>query len=384
MSDLTLAEKDPDVVLAEALAQYTALTGVTLAPADPRRLFIQTFVLLLAQQRQLIDFSGKQSLPEYVSDTWIDELAELWGLTRLAAAPSTCTLRFTFSVAGAYTVLAGVRATNGTNLWAVDVATTSGPAVTFVDATASCTVTGSATNDVLAGQISTLVDAVPGCSGVVNLGDTISGRDLESLADFRTRLRSAPESTSAAGPRLAYEAAALEASASVADAEVLGPEDGADMDGAPPSPGEVYVYIIQGTRDSAGVLTSVVPDPDLGLLTTVDDALSADDVRPLTDYVSVFAPTFVDFDITVTYYISRERQAEVGEIQTAVDAAFEAYKLWQIRIGRDINPSNLIGRLMVAGAKRVTVTLPAFTTILRDQCPRLVYDTLTYGGVEDE
>src|SRR4051812_23051932 len=104
MSDPVLAQKDPATVLAESLARYKEATkspanpnGTTLAPADPRRLHLQAFLLLLAQQRQSIDFSGKQSLLRFVSDEWIDELALLWGEQRIAAGPSQCTQRFLFA-----------------------------------------------------------------------------------------------------------------------------------------------------------------------------------------------------------------------------------------------------------------------------------------------
>ena len=115
-----------DRAISEALALYKEETksasnpsGTTLAPGDPRRLHMQVLITLLVQQRGNIDFAGKQSLLRFVSDEWIDELAALWGEERLPAAASECTQRFTFSDAGAHTVPAGTRVTDGTNLWEV-------------------------------------------------------------------------------------------------------------------------------------------------------------------------------------------------------------------------------------------------------------------------
>ena len=64
---------------------------------------------------------------------------------------------------------------------------------------------------------------------------------------------------------------------------------------------------------------------------------------------------------------------------------------WQCgKLGRDINPSVLIGKLMQTGIKRVALTSPVFTT-LRDgsddttpQVASVGTITATNGGYEDE
>lgn len=393
MSDtLILAEADAAAVIAQALADYKTSTvsddnpsGTTLAPADPRRLHLQALLLLLTQMRALIDFSGKQSLLKYVGDEFIDELAALWGETRIAAAPSTCTERFNFGTSAPHTVAAGVRVTDGISVWAVtEDASSTG---TFVDASVQCTVTGKATNGIAPGQIDTLVDPtlVAGCTSVSNTTETISGRNVESLEDFRARLRNSPESRSTCGPRTAYEAQAIDASASVADAVALGPDDAVQMANTPPGPGHVFVYLLEGTRDDAGVLTDVVPDPSGGLLTSVAAALSAEDVRPLTDFVTVKAPQFIDFDAIATYYIPRSRAKQATQIQTAVEAAWSAWLLWQqSKVGRDINPDEGIKQIVTAGAKRVVFSSPGFDALSRDQSARASYVQLVYAGIEDD
>ncbi len=385
MSDPVFAAKDVDTVIAEALAAYKDITGVTLGQADPRRLHLQTMVLLLAQQRQHIDFAGKQSLLRFVSNDWIDILAALWGETRVGAAPSECTERFLFATVAARTIPAGTRVTDGTNLWAVteDTSATDDQ----IDAPVECLVDGSATNGLAIGQIDTLVDPgnVPGCTGVSNTTETISGRNVEGLESFRERLRDAPESRSTCGPRVAYEAAALEASASVADAVALGPDDGGDMASYAPDPGQVFILILQGTRDSEGVLTSVDPTPETGLLDTVEAALSAEDVRPLTDSVFVKAAQLVPLDVSVGWYIARSRSNSAAQIQVAVQKAHDEYVLWQCsKIGRDINPSEMITRLVNAGAKRLVVYAPTFTALARDEVSDFRFDSLVYLGVEDD
>lgn len=391
MSDPVLAEKDPAVILAGILARFKSLseqatgTGITLAAADPRRLFLQTIVLEIVQQRALIDFAGKQSLLRFVSDEWIDELAPLWGEEREAAKPSTCTERFHFGEVAAHTIAAGTRVTDGASVWSVTEDTTATD--DHVDAPVSCTVTGKASNGVALGQIDTLVDpdGLPGCTGVENTTETTAGADSETLAQFIERLRDAPESRSTCGPRTAYQAQALAASSTVADAVALGPDDASAMAGYPPGPCEVFILILKGARDDDGAVESVVPDPDSGLLDTVDEACSAEDVRPLTDSVTVKAPEWVDFDAIATFYIARSRSKSAASIRVAVEEAFSTYLLWQeSKIGRDINPDELRTRLVNAGAKRVVVTEPDFQALMRDQSARLSYPFLAYGGVEDD
>jgi phage-related baseplate assembly protein len=63
---------------------------------------------------------------------------------------------------------------------------------------------------------------------------------------------------------------------------------------------------------------------DGGLPTeTVIDAVaaivSADNRRPLTDNVSVVAPTQVSYDITLTYYIATVDQAKETSIRNAIE-----------------------------------------------------------------
>ena len=69
----------------------------------------------------------------------------------------------------------------------------------------------------------------------------------------------------------------------------------------------------------------------------------------------------------------------------------EEYTAWQCaKLGRDINPSELYGRLMETGIKRLELRSPTFT-VLRDgrengvpQVAALGTKTITNGGYEDE
>ena len=65
--------------------------------------------------------------------------------------------------------------------------------------------------------------------------------------------------------------------------------------------------------------------------------------------------------------------------------AVDAYNEWQTgEIGRDVNPSELIRRMVEAGAKRAVVTKPDFTAVPPSTVARLGKVSVTYGGMEDD
>ena len=107
-------------------------------------------------------------------------------------------------------------------------------------------------------------------------------------------------------------------------------------------------------------------------------------MRPLTDNISVLAPEKVDYTISLTYYIASDNKTQATAIQNAVNAAVDNYVLWQkSKLGRDINPSELIVRVMAAGAKRVAVTSPVFKVTTDTQVAICSTKTVTLGGIED-
>ena len=59
--------------------------------------------------------------------------------------------------------------------------------------------------------------------------------------------------------------------------------------------------------------------------------------------------------------------------------------MWQkTKLGRDINPSELISRIIIAGAKRVEVTYPIYTKIESTQIAIVENNNSSLGGIEDE
>ena len=103
--------------------------------------------------------------------------------------------------------------------------------------------------------------------------------------------------------------------------------------------------------------------PGSEIINGLKEYLNGKTRRPMTDLVSVSAPAEVPYSVNLTYYINRSDSARAVTIQEAVHAAVSEYLTWQRAIGRDINPSKLVALVMAAGAKRVTVTSPTYTTV---------------------
>ena len=99
----------------------------------------------------------------------------------------------------------------------------------------------------------------------------------------------------------------------------------------------------------------------------------------------MLAPTAVSYDVDITYYIDSADATMASTIQASVTAAVDNYVAWQKeKLGRDINPSELIRLVMQAGAKRVTVTAPVFTALDKTQVAIADEVTVNMGGFEDE
>ena len=129
-------------------------------------------------------------------------------------------------------------------------------------------------------------------------------------------------------------------------------------------------------------------DGELPTKTVIDGVaayLQDENIRPLTDKVTVLAPETVKFNIAFTYYVNLSDQSKAGTIQAEVAQAVADYIEWQTRtIGRDINPSELMKRIVAAGAKRAEITSPVFTTVPDTSVARAGTQTVTYGGVEND
>ena len=201
-------------------------------------------------------------------------------------------------------------------------------------------------------------------ASIVNTTTSEGGAEVEDDDSYREAIHEAPEKFSCAGPDGAYEYFAKRASALITDVSVTSPQ-----------PGKVQIVpLLEGGE---------IPGEEI--LDAVLEVCNDRTVRSLTDQVSAVAPTKVEFDITATYYIDREDEARAATIQQQVTEAVNAFVLWQkAKLGRDVNPSELIRRIMDAGAKRVVVTAPAYAVVSETQVAVAKTTNVSLGGMEYE
>ena len=369
LDDISFADKNPDNITREILERYTALTGRSLSPADPVRLFLDAIILAIIQQRNIIDIAAKSNLLAYASGSYLDHIGAWLGVTRLEASHSSCTVKFTLSAVKDYPVLipAGTRISPGNNIYfAVSETHTIAAGQKSITVSASCTTAGEAGNGYIAGQINKLVDVFPYEMSVENLNETSGGSDIESDEAFRDRIQIAPESFSTAGPVKAYEYFARSAHQDIIAVSVVGPPE--------TQPGHVEIYPLM----TGGEL------PSDEVIEAVEAICSADDIRPDTDYVHVLKPQKVAYNVDVTYWIDSAKSVNAWNIQSYVYDAVQDWVKWQKSdLGRDINPSELNRRVLDAGAKRCVITSPSFRALKKSQVASCGDIDLTFGGLEE-
>lgn len=380
--DIDFAQKDPAVIVNEVIEDYQnaflALTGIakTLAPGDPVRLHLLVVCHWLSQQRVIIDFTGKQNLLKYARDDYLDNLAALHGerTLRIQASPALTILRFSLAapVAFSATIPKGTLCAAPNQI----VFETLDDGVmpigeTEVDVKAAATVAGALGNGFLAGQVNGIINwNQPYAVTVSNTVVTAGGSDKETDEQYRYRIWLGIESFSTCGPHDAYEFWALSAHPDIIQAVVYS---------APQIAGEVWIYPLL-----SGGKVPTQPILDLVLANCRDDTR-----RPLTDYVSVFAPTLFQYTLNFDYYILKNNDVLLETIQANVTQAVNDWILWQRSyISRDINCDELRKRCLQAGAKRIVVNSPTppFQVMAYNQLAVHVATppVINFAGFEDE
>lgn len=392
MSDITFVEVDAQKINSELINDFETSLGETLYPGDERRIFLEQETQVLVGIENNINETAKQNLLRYAKGEQLDALGEWWNTPRLDAAKSHTTFRFTLSAIQNQDipVPSGTRGTpDGTLYFASskDIVIPSG--YLYADVLAEALEAGEKYNNFVSGQIKTLVDPIPYVASVTNIDTSIGGADIEPDDDgvniwsgYRERIREAPEATSTAGPEGAYICFAKAADINITDIAVTSP-----------SPGVVKITILMKDGE--------IPSQDI--LDKVFAECSPKERRPLTDNVQVGAPTIVNYDINLTYYLDKEHSTEElsyrkvveGENLDCITGAIREYINWQqSKLGRAINPDELRYRIQNTASyttidnksytvvRKIVLNLPTNIILQETEVAKVGTITVTYGGLE--
>ena len=362
---LTFVETDLNSLVENSKAIVEKILGRTLKDSDPLFLFLKSLLSIIIQQREIINDSANQNLLAFARGENLEALGNLVGITRQPAQNAFCTAEVTLSAARnkTTTISAGTRFNAGDNIHfeiAEDAIFLSGETSKTVKAI--CQTEGIVGNGYKIGELKNIVDYQPFLKSIVNITESEGGADVEDDASLRERIRIAPESFSVAGSKGAYEFWTKNFNTEIIDAYVTSPE-----------PGCVDVYFL---------MTDGVPGAEM--IQAVQNYLSADELRPLTDFVTVKAPEIVEYNIDVQFWISRENMTRANSIVENVQSAVEDFILWQrSKLGRDINPTELYFRLRQAGAKRAVILQPEFLATAPNSVTLCQNINVEYKGLED-
>lgn len=319
---------------------------------------------MLSCYSALINDKLKQNFIDYAGGEYLDALGKLTGTNRLQATKSLCTAKFS-RVAGTSNIVLIPRATRITAdsvIYFETIENAEIPAdAESVDVIVQAVEPGSAANGCKAGSITQIVDNIAYLKSVENITESSGGTDIESDESYRQRIFLAPETFSVAGPKLAYVYHTKSVSSDIIDVAVV-----SDVPGVV----KIYPLLTGGTM------------PGEELLQSINNKLSASDVRPLTDKVEVLEPVRKEYNIDLDYYLYEERDAIHDE---KVQKVVSDYIMWQKSVlGRDINPDKLIADLQALGIKRVVIREPVFTKVESNELAVCISASASFKGLEIE
>ncbi|WIA56548.1 baseplate J/gp47 family protein [Sphingobium sp. WTD-1] len=161
--------------------------------------------------------------------------------------------------------------------------------------------------------------------------------DGESDTALLRRIQLAPDSYSVAGPESAYVFHALSADVTISDASAI-----------MAAPGEVLVTLLNEAGDGTATPEQIA---------AVEAIVTHDEVRPLTDSVSVQSAQIVGYTIHARLHIAYG--PDTALVLSTAQAALDTYLAQRRRLGRLVSYSGHAGALQVAGVETLELISPA-------------------------
>ena len=364
--DYEVIDSDAWEIKRDMINKFQELSGRTLTEASPETLIFGTVAYQMALLEEKYNDDIKQNYLRYARNERLDLKGEIYGNRgkRLVEQPAIATFRFYISSIQATDIVIpkGSRIRYNELYFETNEEYKILKGNLFVDGKATCNKVGTIGNGIPVGQIKDMVDIYPNYSKVENITESNSGTNEEADESYRERIREIPESFTTAGSSGAYIFWTKTASTNIIDVKVHSPS-ATNVD--------VYIWTDTGTVSQE-------------LKEKVKAVLNDENVRPLTDNVNIKEPNKINYSIDFDYYIDKDNETLVNIIKSNVDKTIQEFVSWQKeKIGKDINPDELIKRLKIAGVKRVVLRSPVFQKLDFNQIGINNGITSNYQGVEE-
>lgn len=344
----------PADTVADLRADYQEISGETLAPASPENLLLHTYGYAEMRLRMAIQYVAEQNLVAFAQGPQLELLGQLVGVSRLTQTPARLTVEYVLATPAStvVTVPAGSSILGDGIRFETEAPAQFLPGESTLQVPAIAVVPGESMNGIGVGLLTEPGEPLPSNVPftVSNITTSSGGSAIEGDKALRERIKLAPERFTVAGPAGAYRFHAFSASPAIADVAVRGQALVADPSTLPPDgpiPGQVWVYPLTRT----GL-------PSAEILELVDAALSPQDVRPLTDQVTVKSPEAIAYAIDVEVRVAAGHIAETVTRDVRVAMEELVGELSQ-RLGNVVVPSIIICRAQtVPGVASVVLASP--------------------------
>ena len=310
------------------MLNYVAAGGDILYPGDEKEMLLCSVLSDIVQVFAGVDNALRMQTLRYAVGDYLDILGEQRGCPRIEATAATASVTISTNTTGYADVLpAGTTMTaDGEIFYALkaDFPMTGTNMTATVDVEAVNA--GNAGNGLLAGTYLQLSIASESVMSIIAATDARGGNEREEDEPYRERIRKHGLASVTTGPARQYEEAAKAVSSKILDARAMSQLEGF-----------VEVYLLLDEETDAGPV-----------LAAVEEALSDEDVRPLTDHVAVSQAEDVLYTLNLLY------QVDNSSVVPAITQAVADYQEWQDHtIGRAFNADRLMAAVYQAGATRV-------------------------------
>lgn len=335
MGELHYLTYDPEAMWTQMHRTYLENGGDPLYPGDEKEMLLRGTMAILAQCYAAFDHAARMQTLRYAAGDYLDIIGEKRGIQRIRAVNATGKATVTITRGTSiYTIAAGTLMTDGARtfetLEAISIPAGSGNSIKEVSI--QCTIAGKDGNGMPIGAELHLKEQDARVLSVIVSSLTVGGVDIENDEAYRDRIREGGFFGATTGPKGAYQARALTVSANIVDAGAYKKE-----------PGVVCIALI--------LADGLSQEEKAAIRAEVEDVLSDDATRPLTDTVVVEEAGEVSYLLNIDYQIGA---STAEDVLTKLNAAVAEYQEWQDNtVGRMFDPFKLTSLLYNAGATMV-------------------------------